>query len=248
MRIFIGTSGFNYDHWGGGIFYPRKLPQSRWLEHYCRFFDTVELNVTFYRLPNAASFEGWNTRTPPDFVFALKGSRFITHIKRLKDVKEPVRIFFERSAPLASKVRAVLWQLSPQMKCDLKRLKDFVHILKNYKKTRHAFEFRHESWMDDDVFSILSENNMCACHADWPEFLKELPDDFSFIYLRRHGPIGGSLYSACYSDAELLADAKRIQRWVKEKKDVFVYFNNDAGGYAVKNALYLKKLLKAKDL
>jgi uncharacterized protein YecE (DUF72 family) len=243
MTIAIGTSGFIYAHWGDGVFYPKGLPQSKWLEHYCQFFDTVELNVTFYRLPSESAFKSWEKRTPKNFVFALKGSRFITHVKRLKDAKEPLKIFFDQGAPLKSKTKVVLWQTPPQMKCNMGRLKNFVLGLKKYKKVLHAFEFRHESWADEKIFSLLAENGMSMCHADWPEFSKNLPDGFPFIYIRRHGPGGGSLYGSCYSDAQLKEDAKKIRRWAKMKKDVFVYFNNDAGGFAVKNALHLKGLL-----
>ena len=243
MVIAIGTSGFNYEHWSNGVFYPADLPQSRWLEYYCRFFDTVELNVTFYRLPSKAAFEGWRKRTPKKFIYSLKGSRFITHVKRLKDPKDPVRIFFEQSAPLKTKTKVILWQLPPQMRCDLKRLEDFVSALKKYKKPYHAFEFRHESWMNDDVFSLIRDNKMSICHADWPEFSREIPDDFPFLYVRRHGPTSGFLYAACYSEKQLKEDGEKIRSWAKQGKDVFVYFNNDAAGYAVKNALRLKELV-----
>lgn len=243
MSIFVGTSGFNYDHWGDGVFYPDGLPQKLWLEHYVKYFNTVELNVTFYRLPSKAAFKSWQKRTPKNFDFALKGSRFITHIKRLKGVKESLKIFFEQSASLKSKTRVILWQLPPKMKCDLARLKEFVKLLKNYKKPYHVFEFRHESWVNDEVFSVLIENKMGMCHADWPKFNMDLPDDFPFIYVRRHGPDGGSLYGACYTEKQLKEDARKIKKWSKKKKDVFIYFNNDTAGYAVQNALRLKQLL-----
>jgi len=243
MVIKIGTSGFNYDHWGNGVFYPPDLPQSRWLEYYCGFFDTVELNVTFYRLPSKAAFESWRKRTPRTFIFVLKGSRFITHVKRLKDPKDPLRIFFEQSAPLKTKTGAVLWQFPPQMKYDLKRLEGFVSALKKYKKPYHVFEFRNENWINDDVFALIRENKMSVCHADWPEFQREIPDDFPFLYIRRHGPTSGILYAACYPEKQLREDAAKIKSWAKQEKDVFVYFNNDAAGYAVKNAQRLKELL-----
>ena len=243
MAIYIGTSGFTYDDWGDGVFYPDGLPQNKWLEYYCQHFDTVELNVTFYRLPSEAAFKSWNKRTPKNFHFALKGSRYITHIKRLKGVKDSLRIFFEQSAPLKTKTRVILWQLTPKMKCDIKRLKEFVRLLKSYKKPYHVFEFRHESWVNNEVFSLLADNKMSMCHADWPKFNMDVPDDFPFIYVRRHGPNAGSLYGACYTAAQLKKDAQRIKTWVKKRKDVFIYFNNDTAGYAIKNALHLKKLL-----
>lgn len=247
MTIYIGTSGFNYDHWADGVFYPPELSKSKWLEYYCKYFDSVELNVTFYRLPSKQAFLSWRKRTPKNFHFALKGSRFITHIKQLKDVGDPLRLFFEQSAPLKSKTSVILWQLPPRMKCNLKRLEEFVSLLKKHRKFHHAFEFRNESFMDKKVFDLISGNKMSVCRADWPEFGKGIPDSFPFIYIRRHGPTSGFLYAACYSDRELKKDAGQIKKWKKAGKDVFIYFNNDTAGYAVKNALRLKELILKKD-
>ena len=181
MSIFVGTSGFNYDDWGDGVFYPEKLPQRKWLEHYSKFFDTVELNVTFYRLPSLAAFKSWRERTPKNFHFALKGSRYITHIKRLKDVKKSLKIFFEQSAPLKTKTKVVLWQLPPKMKCDLARLKNFVKLLKHYKKPYHVFEFRHESWINDDVFSLSVLEESLGYSAKVPQSVRALIDEGSHV-------------------------------------------------------------------
>lgn len=240
-KLFIGTSGYNYKHWANGVFYPEGLPQNRWLEHYTKFFNTVELNVTFYRLPQESAFKGWHKRTPKNFAFTVKGSRFITHIKRLKDCKEPVDLFHRRVKYLKGKLSSILWQLPPKFKVDTKRLKKFAGLLKIF-KTRHIFEFRDESWFQKDVYDILKDHNASLCFADWPvvDAAKDVTADF--IYVRRHG-VGKIVYGGCYTDKMLRADAKDVKKWRKEGKDVYAYFNNDAHGHAIENALTLKKML-----
>lgn len=243
-KVYTGTSGYNYDHWSDGVFYPKRLPQKKRLEYYCKFFDTVELNVTFYRLPKEDVFSNWYKRTPSSFMFSLKGSRFITHIKRLKDPSESLRLFFSRIALLKDKVDVILWQLPPRFKIDKERLSKFVSSLGQILKSeiRHTFEFRDESWICRDVSDILGDNNIALCMADWPPFNNDLPLTADFVYIRRHGVSGR--YSSCYSKRELQNDAKRIKAWLKKNKDVYIYFNNDACGYAVENAMTLKELMK----
>ncbi len=244
MSTLIGTSGFHYPHWENDVFYPSGLPKSKQLEYYSEYFDTVELNVTFYRLPSKEAFKGWRDRTPADFHFALKGSRFITHIKRLKDAKEPLSTFFENAAPLRSKTSCILWQLGPNHHLNFDRLASFVKLLARRKGLRHAFEFRHESWLVPEVFAIIRDAGMTVCRADWPEFTTATPEDFAFEYVRRHGPRSGALYAGCYTEKHLKGDAGMIQKWVNQGKDVLIYFNNDAQGWAVKNALRLKELVR----
>jgi len=243
-KLFIGTSGYHYAHWRKGVFYPAKLPQSQELKYYSQFFDTVELNVTFYRLPQIKAFLSWYNRTPEHFIFAVKGSRFITHIKRLKDIEQPLSQFFERVVFLKEKLGVILWQLPPGFKCDLERLKYFLKQLNAYKNLYHAFEFRHLSWFCTEVYEILKKFKMTICHADWPGLKVTPPIDFPFIYIRRHGPPTQRLYTGCYTIEEIKADAIFIKNCLKQGKDVFIYFNNDAFGYAVKNALELKECLK----
>ncbi|MFQ5956351.1 MAG: DUF72 domain-containing protein [Candidatus Brocadiales bacterium] len=243
-RVFVGTSGFMYDHWGDGVFYPKKMSQRVWLEFYVEHFSTVELNVAFYRLPSEDAFRSWYRRTPRDFAFALKGSRFITHIKRLKDCREPIKLYFKRARLLKEKLSVVLWQTPPRFKKDIPRLKDFVRALKVRGPTRQAFEFRDESWFDSDVYDILHKADMALCMADWPRYDVNVPDTASFIYLRRHGPEGGRLYTGCYPKAELRRDVREIKRWLSVGKDVYIYFNNDQHGWAVKNALDVKKSIE----
>ncbi|MDA8214129.1 MAG: DUF72 domain-containing protein [Nitrospiraceae bacterium] len=239
-EIRIGCSGFNYRHWRGN-FYPEDLPQRKWFEYYCTVFNTVELNVTFYRLPLPKTFDKWHNETPDDFVFSLKGSRFITHIKRLVEPKEPLELFFERALRLKEKLKVVLWQFSPGFKIEIERLENFLKLLKKY-PVRNTLEFRHESWITDDVIDLCKEDDVSLCMADWPEFVDDLPVTSDFVYIRRHGE-GGS-YATCYSKAELRRDAKRIKSYLKDKKDIFIYFNNDYHGYAPKNAKELREMVK----
>jgi len=244
-RIFIGTSGYNYRHWGGGIFYPATIPSRQWLEYYSRHFNSVELNVTFYRLPSLKAFAGWYRRSPKNFRFVIKGSRFITHLKRLKDSKENLRIFFKNAAPLKEKLAAVLWQFPANFHLNLERLSEFTARLKKNKlakKVPQVFEFRHPSWFCPEVYSLLGKHNFCLCIAHsnrWPTFEITTAD---FTYLRFHG--GKSLYSSNYSPKELKKWADKARVWLREGKDFYAYFNNDARGFAVKNAIYFKKLLK----
>ncbi len=236
----IGCSGFLYNTWKK-VFYPEDLPQKKWLPFYMEKFDTVELNVTFYRLIKKEAFERWYRETPKEFCFSLKGSRFITHIKKLKDVEMPLSTFFNATAPLMEKLEVVLWQLPPNSKANLKSLEEFITALKSY-PVRHVFEFRHESWINKRVIKLLSASNIAMCMADWPEFIDDLPLTADFVYIRRHGE-GGS-YATCYNTEQLKRDAKRIKDYMKEGKDVYIYFNNDASGYATKNALELKSILQ----
>ncbi len=236
----IGCSGFNYLHWKE-IFYPPDLPQRKWFEYYCTVFTTVELNVTFYRLPLAKSFDKWHNETPANFAFSLKGSRLITHVKNLLEPEQPLKLFFDRALRLKEKLKVVLWQFSPGFKIELERLKKFLELLRQY-PVRSTLEFRHESWITDKVIDFCKECNVGLCMADWPEFLNDLPATADFVYMRRHGK--GGDYATCYSKAELKKDARRMKNFTKEGKDVFVYFNNDAYGYAPKNAQELMEMMQ----
>lgn len=240
-RAFIGTSGYSYPHWSG-VFYPKDLREAKWLEYYTKYFDTVELNVTFYRLPKESAFLSWYKRTPKYFEIVVKGSRFVTHIKRLKDPKDSLNLFFGRTKFLKEKLGPILWQLPPKFKADPKRLASFIKALKKYKKIKNVFEFRHETWFSKEILKILKNENIALCSADWPEFAKELHYTADFIYIRRHGA-GANLYGGCYTKRQLKDDAAIIKKCLKSKKDAYIYFNNDAEGYAVKNALQLKKIV-----
>ncbi len=238
-RFFIGTSGWNYPHWKG-LFYPEGLNQNKWLQHYVNFFNSIELNVTFYRLIKREVFVNWHRRTPEEFYFVAKGSRFITHIKRLKDCKEPLDLFITNCQGLKEKLAAILWQLPPSFKMNLKTLEVFLKMLVET-GIRQVFEFRNESWFGKEVYELLKKNNVCLCIAHsggrFP-CVKEVTADF--LYLRFHG--GNSLYSSKYRDKELKNWAEFAKKF--KNKDIFTFFNNDAKGFAVKNALKFRQLLE----
>ncbi|MBI4684072.1 MAG: DUF72 domain-containing protein [Nitrospirae bacterium] len=236
----IGCSGFVYDEWKGN-FYPDELSKKLWLEFYCKKFSTVELNLTFYRVPEKETFSKWYSETPGDFTFSLKGSRFITHVKKLKAPMEPLDVFFSRTSALREKLGVILWQFPPDFKADIGKLKDFIEALSKY-KARNTFEFRDKTWINKKIISLLEKNNMALCMADWPDFLADLPVTADFVYIRRHGADGK--YNSCYNTEHLRCDTKAIKKFIKERKDVYMYFNNDAFGHAPKNARELRNILK----
>jgi uncharacterized protein YecE (DUF72 family) len=239
-ELYVGCSGFSYQHWRGQ-FYPEDLSQKRWFSHYCSTFSTVELNVTFYRLPTAETFTRWYEESGPDFTFALKGSRYITHLKRLLDSEAALDRFFVPTQRLKEKLRVVLWQFPPDFKRDLERLEGFLALLENY-RVRNTLEFRNQSWLCDEVVALCKSRNVSLCMADRPSFLDAPPLTADFVYLRRHGAEGN--YQGEYTRADLEHDAGRIRNYRAKKRDVFIYFNNDAGGAAPRNALELAGILK----
>jgi uncharacterized protein YecE (DUF72 family) len=238
---YIGTSGWHYEHWRG-LFYPERLTKPKWLEFYAQHFTTVELNSSFYRLPSERAFVNWRESSPKDFVFAIKVSRFITHIKRLKNVEEPLQNFLTRADFMQDKLGPLLYQLPPSMKRNDETLEAFLAILP--RQYRHVFEFRHKSWFDDDVFNILEKYNAGLCVFDMPDFTCPVVATADFAYVRFHGSTG--LYRSCYSDKELSDWAKKIEELGKNLEAVYIYFNNDAGAYAVRNAETLGRLLAEK--
>lgn len=240
-RIYIGTSGFSYDDWIGE-FYPPELERKEWLRFYSKYFKTTELNVTFYRTPFSQMFKSWYSKTPEDFLFAVKCSRFITHVKRLKEVDDSVEYFFSRANLLKEKLGVVLYQFPPGMKADLARFEEFIRILRKYRNTRHAFEFRSDPWLKKEFIKMIKEEGHTICISDYHEFETEYIPGFEFYYIRRHGPKRDWLYAGCYTEDEIKMDAELIKRI--KKRDVFVYFNNDVAGYALKNARELIALLK----
>lgn len=242
---FIGTSGYSYPHWRG-LFYPEGLPSREWLRFYAGIFNTVELNVTFYRLPRESTFQNWYRITTPDFSFVLKGSRLITHRKRLTEPAEAVAIFFSRAALLKEKLGAVLWQLPPGMRVDSGRLEEFCRVLRESpgaRSVRHAFEFRHESWFTAEIYTVLREFGFALCTADAPRWpcIEQVTADF--VYYRFHGH--ERLYASAYPTKVLAGWAEKMATHLAAGRDVYTYFNNDAAGHAVANARELKELLAA---
>jgi uncharacterized protein YecE (DUF72 family) len=234
LQYYVGTSGWHYDHWRY-LFYPDKLPKAKWLEFYSRHFTTVELNNSFYRLPSEEAFAAWRNSSPANFTFAVKVSRFITHIKRLKNIEQPVGTFLDRAKILKPKLGPLLYQLPPNMHRNDDRLESFLSLLP--RGLKHVLEFRHESWLDDGVFEILRRYNAGLCVFDMPDLSCPLVATADFAYIRFHGSTG--LYSSCYSDEELADWAKRLAGLAPEVKEVYIYFNNDAEAFAVRNAITL---------
>jgi uncharacterized protein YecE (DUF72 family) len=216
------------------------LPASRWLEHYATLFDTVEVNATFYRLPTQKAVAGWIEQTPPGFVFAIKASRYLTHVRRLTGLADGVSRFYGRLEPLvrSPKLGPVLWQLPGNFKRDDERL---ARALEDLPPGRHAFEFRHESWFAGEVYDLLRQRGAALVIGDDPRRpfqTHELTADWTFVRLHhsRRGRNGK------YSERELGEWAQRIVDW-RERIDVYAYFNNDWEGYAVENGLWLRKRL-----
>ena len=238
-KYYIGCSGWHYEHWRGP-YYPRGLPKSQWLRFYARQFTTVELNSSFYRLPSEKSFTTWREATPDDFVFAVKVSRFVTHIKRLRDSGSEVEKFLSRAGLLGEKLGPVLYQLPPNMKRNDEVLRSFVSSLPL--EYQHVVEFRHESWIDDAVFDILRDYKIGLCVFDMPGSSCPFVATSDYAYVRLHGSAG--LYSSCYSGEELSQWAQGIARLGRNLKATYIYFNNDAEAFAVKNAMALRNLLR----
>jgi uncharacterized protein YecE (DUF72 family) len=236
----IGCSGWNYAHWREGVFYPPRLPPRRWLEWYARHFDTVEVNATFYRLPRESAVAKWVATSPAEFLFAVKMSRYVTHVKRLRDLPASLALFYGRIAPLvrSPKLGPVLWQLPPTFRRDDARLGEALAQLPS---GRHAFEFRHESWFADDVYELLRAHGVALVIGDSPRYpftTHETTADFMFI--RFH--YGSRGRGGNYSERELREWANRIDEW-RERRDVYAYFNNDWHGFAPRNGQRLQSLL-----
>lgn len=223
-----GTSGWQYDHWRGP-FYPLDLPKSGWFEHYCRAFDTVEINNTFYRLPRPRTFDAWREQAPRGFVYACKFSRYATHLKYLRDPEQPLSAFLERARRLEDHLGPLLVQLPPRWKRDLERLRGFLGQLP--RDLRWALELRHPSWLCPQLFELLREHGVALVIHDMLEgHPREITADFA--YLRFHG----DRYAGHYSTAELSSWAEWVKGCLARGLDVYAYFNNDAGAAAVEDA------------
>jgi uncharacterized protein YecE (DUF72 family) len=241
-QVRIGCSGWNYAHWRNGVFYPPRLSAAKWLEFYAQHFDTVEVNATFYRLPRVSTVARWVEQTPSDFVFAVKASRYLTHIKRLQDLGPGLQRFLACIEPLlhSPKLGPILWQLPPNFKRDDERLARALAQLPP--EQRHAFEFRDATWFHPDVYSLLREQHVALVIGDRPQVhafqSHELTTDFTFV--RFHS--GSRGLRGNYSESELEEWAQRFEDW-SQRAAIFAYFNNDWEGFAPKNALWLKRRL-----
>jgi uncharacterized protein YecE (DUF72 family) len=234
-EIRIGSSGWHYKHWLG-TFYPPKTTAGRMFHHYLQYFDTVELNNTFYRLPGEPALHAWREQTPPNFRFAIKGSRFITHMKKLKDPEASIARFFDRIDILGEKAGPILFQLPPGWPADAERLDRFLSALPRH--YRYAFEFRNETWNSEEVLNLLRRYGAAYCIFDLAGYQTPLITTSDLVYLRLHGP--GGKYQGDYPKRTLDRWARQIAEWSNESRDVWVYFDNDDSGYAPKNALELK--------
>ncbi|MFA4943672.1 MAG: DUF72 domain-containing protein [Lentisphaeria bacterium] len=233
-QLRVGTSGFLYDHWQG-VFYPADLPKARRFPFYATQFSSVEINATFYRLPAAAVFDGWREKAPPGFTYALKFSRFCTHIKRLLAVAEPTREFVARARRLGPALGPILVQLPPHWHADPGRLREFLAAAPT--DLRWAFEFRDPDWLRDEVFALLRAHNAALCiHDLLPHYPRLLTADWT--YLRFHG----EHYGGSYSEADLRPAADWLRGQLAAGHDAFAYFNNDADGFAAPNAALLRRL------
>jgi uncharacterized protein YecE (DUF72 family) len=236
LNIFIGTSGWQHGHWKG-IFYPEELKYSDWLYYYCKYFSTVEVNVTFYRDVKVSTFQKWYQLTPENFQFSVKLSRQITHFKKLKVNKDLIS-FIQKYSTFKDKLGIILIQLPPGLKFDVNLITDFINMLD--KKYKYTIEVRNKTFINDNFFEILKQNNIAFCIADSAgKFPYYEIITANFIYVRLHG--SQRLYASDYSDEELTEWSNKIKIW---DKDTYIYFDNDYMGYAVKNALKIKKLLE----
>ena len=238
--VHVGCSGWNYQDWRGRV-YPEGCPPSRWLEYYASLFNTVEINSTFYRLASRDAAARWVEQTPDDFVFAAKASRYLTHIKKLTQLEQGIALYYERLEPLveAGKLGPIVWQLPPWFKRDDERLASALGALPD---GRHCFEFRHETWFTNDVYELLREHGVALVIGDRKglEFqAHEFTTDWTLV--RFH--YGAKGRRGNYSQRELETWKRRLTQW-RRRVEIYMYFNNDWEGFAVKNALWMRRALK----
>lgn len=239
----IGTSGWSYDHWQG-VLYPPGLPTGRRLGVYTQRFDTVELNASFYRWPRASTFAAWRRRLPDGFLMSVKASRGLSHAKRLYAPEIWGTRLTECWHELGEKRAVLLVQLAPSHARDDARLDYFLRQLPPW--LRVTLEFRHPSWHDESVFSLLEQHGAAYCVMSGAGLPCVLRATCSFVYIRFHGPDHHALYSGSYSDEDLGWWAERIHEWEAAGKDVFAYFNNDGYGHAVRNAQTLREFVQSR--
>lgn len=239
----VGCSGWNYKSWKGR-FYPDGLPVSEWLRYYAGEFDTVEVNNTFYRLPESSTFAAWRRQTPAPFLMTVKASRFLTHMKRLRDPEEPLDRLFSRTEALGSRLGPVLYQLPGNFIRDLDRLDAFLARLprtRGGRRVRHVMEFRHPSWYVDDTFQLLERRRVALCLHDKHGSQIAGPLVGPFVYVRFHGTSGR--YHGSYSDASLDRWAGVLAEQYQDGRPAFAYFNNDPDAVATYNARTLRRMI-----
>lgn len=240
-EIRVGTSGYVYRHWRGGVFYPAGLRARDELAWYAGRFRTVELNNPFYRLPTTETFARWRDATPDDFDFAVKVSRYISHVRRLHGAADPLDLFLERSEVLGPKLGPLLVQLPPQFQLDLARLEAFLAILPE--RHRWVIEVRHPSWQIPAVYEALGRRDVALCVPVGGRVQPDLVTTAPFTYIRMHAGAGPG---GRFTDEQLRPWAARIRAVVRSGKDAYVYFNNDWEGHAVRDAAVLREMLGLK--
>ena len=238
QRIRIGTSGWHYKHWQP-VFYPKGLATDDFLRHYRQYFDSVEINNSFYSLPTQETLVTWRKSVPEGFLFSVKASRYITHMKKLKDPRESVGNFLGRIRSLGNTLGPILFQLPPRWRLNLGRFEEFLTVLP---QLRFAFEFRDPSWFDSHIYELLEGKNRAFCIYDLDGRLSPIETPGGFVYVRLHGPDGP--YQGRYQTQALAGWAGRLSSWAREGRDVFCYFDNDQSGYAVQNARELQSMLR----
>ena len=237
-RIHLGTSGWHYDHWRGP-FYPPSAKTEDFLPYYCKYFHTVEINNTFYQLPQKETLDMWRDTVPAGFIFSVKGSRYITHMKKLKDPEKSVGKFLERVEVLGEKLGPILFQLPPRWKLNPERLEAFLEALPG--EQRYALEFRDTTWFSDITYRILRDHGAAFCIYELAGTLSPKEITADFIYLRLHGPKGP--YQGQYGTQVLAGWAGSFSAWHRQKKDIFCYFDNDQAGYAAQDAMKLQEMI-----
>ena len=240
MSVHIGTSGWHYPHWRD-LFYPPRLPSRDWLPYYADQFGCVEINNSFYRLPTQDSVEQWLAQTPPGFIFTLKASRYISHMKKLRDCARPLEILLTVARRFADRLGAVLFQLPPRWHVNPDRLRGFLDLLPD--DLRFAMEFRDPSWHLPEIGALLQAHNVAFCQFDLAGFTSPVLVTTDLIYVRLHGPDGA--YAGSYGEDLLASWAGGLTAWDREGREVYVFFDNDWDACAVHNALTLQQLVQA---
>jgi len=238
-RIHIGTSGWHYDHWRNA-FYPKDLPKTEFLKFYAEHFQTVEINNSFYQLPAKGTFTKWRNSSPNEFIFSVKASRYITHMKKLKDPDKPLATFFDAVTVLKDKLGPIVFQLPPRWRFNEERLNDFLESLPTVH--RYAFEFRDTSWFDDRAYEALISHGAAFCIYELAGRMSPKEVTADFIYIRLHGP--GDAYQGQYSTDTLAGWAGAFTSWTAQGKEIFCYFDNDEAGYAAQDARNLQHMIE----
>ena len=238
-RLHIGTSGWTYRHWAKRWY--AGVPSRLWLEHCAGKFTGLEANGTFYRLPKTETLEDWARRTPEDFCFAIKAHRFLTHRKKLLDVAEGIQRQREPALGLGRKLGCVVWQLPSSFTCDIARLESFAEELAAWPEPRHALEFRHESWFNDEVAAVLEKSGLASVISDASRWRRWDLVTSNLAYVRLHG--AERTYFSGYGDRALAAWAEKVASWLDKKFEVHVYFDNDAAGHAPHDAMRLIEMV-----